>query len=173
MMAVSHLYRSFRSIIHRTVGADILSFPSQASVTQYLNGMKWVLHANEYCYLASLPITERIEIFSRFWTLKEALLKGKGVGIADSSQPPGSFDFSAAQKEGGVWIAVVCRWICVSWVDKSRALAVAFEWTKPIQTISLIQSQPHFTLHVNSTSFSIIHFRPELNSILLFDKEVI
>ena len=172
-MAVSHLCCSFRSIIHRTVGADILSFPTPASVTQYLSRMKWILHANEYCYLASLPITKRIEIFSRFWTLKEAFLKGKGVGIADPSQPPGSFDFSAAQKEGCIWVTAVCRWVCVSWVDGNRALAVAFEWTEPIQTLSFIQTQPHFTLHVNSTPFSIIHFRPEIHSILLFDKEVI
>ena len=173
MMAVSHLYHPFRSIIHRTIGADILSFPSPASVTQYLSGMKWILHANEYGYLASLPITERIEVFSRFWTLKEALLKGKGVGIADSSQPPGSFDFSAAQKEEGVWIAAVCRWICVSWVNGNRAFAIAFEWTEPIRALSLIQAQPHFTFHVNSTPICVIHFQLELHSILLLDKEVI
>lgn len=158
---------------HRTVGADILSFPSPASVLQYLNGMKWVLHSNEYRHLLSLPTAERIQVFSRYWTLKEAILKGKGVGIADSSQPPGSFDFSSAQKERDLWIAAVGQWVCVSWIEDNRALAIAVEWMEPIQTLSLIQIHPRVTLHVNSTPVRIIRSSPELHSILLLNKEVI
>lgn len=142
-------------------------------MVQYLSGMKWVLHTNEYRYLASLPITERSQVFSRFWTLKEALLKGKGVGIADPSQPPASFDFSSVQKEQDIWVTAADQWVCMSWIEEDRALAVAFQWMEPIQALSLFQTPPQFVVYVNSTPIHINQSSPELHSILLLNKEVI
>ena len=91
--------------------------------------MRSALHPNEYKTLCSLNPQQQMITFSLYWTLKEALLKGKGVGIADPKQPMNILDFSSIQPKRNHWIMVMDSWVFVSWIYRdSYIISIAVEW---------------------------------------------
>ena len=108
----------------------------------YLNSIASAFHPNEKKYLQqSIPPSNcigsdwRLVYSTRLWTMKEALLKCKGVGIGDPSQPLHQVDFSTSGKMNDDTF-VVCamdRWVCCSWYqEKLTSVAVAIEYPQKI-----------------------------------------
>ena len=119
--------------------------------------MRSVLHPNEYRRLNSLAPQQQMIYFSLFWTLKEALLKGKGVGIADPAQPTSSFDFSSITPKLSYWMAVIDSWILLAWIYKdSFAVSVAVEWDSAIDHADLIEINKQLYIQVNDSQIRLI-----------------
>jgi 4'-phosphopantetheinyl transferase len=64
------------------VGVDI----EQIRPTQFLQLAQRFFHTHEYHYLTSLSPEKQLTTFFRFWTAKEAYLKGTGEGLAGFQQ---------------------------------------------------------------------------------------
>ena len=119
--------------------------------------MRSALHPNEYRILNSLSPQQQMIYFSLFWTLKEALLKGKGVGIADPAQPTSSFDFSSITPKLSYWVAVMNSWILLAWIHKdSFAVSVAVEWDSVIDHADLIEIDKQLYIQVNESQIRLI-----------------
>lgn len=64
------------------IGIDL----EQIRPTQVLQLAQRFFHPREHQFLTSLPIEEQLTTFFRFWTAKEAYLKGTGEGLAGLQQ---------------------------------------------------------------------------------------
>ena len=87
----------------RLVGIDVIGWnpalPSQ-QVRSFLSTMRPYCHINEYRFIQSFADPSiQLRTFHLFWSLKEALLKAIGCGIADPARPLSQYDFSRCRKE--------------------------------------------------------------------------
>lgn len=118
--------------------------------------MRSVLHPNEYKTLCSLNPQQQMITFSLYWTLKEALLKGKGVGIADPKQPMNILDFSSIQPKRNHWIMVMDSWVFVSWIYRdSYVISIAVEWDSAVDHADLIEIDKQLYIQVNESQIRV------------------
>lgn len=115
----------------RLVGIDVIGWnpalPSQ-QVRSFLSTMKPYCHINEYRFIQCFADPAiQLRTFHLFWSLKEALLKAIGCGIADPARPLSQYDFSRCRKEGRYWLCnVEPSWVCFAWIEAEHTiLAVA------------------------------------------------
>ena len=118
--------------------------------------MRSALHPNEYKTLCSLNPQQQMITFSLYWTLKEALLKGKGVGIADPKQPMNILDFSSIQPKRNHWIMVMDSWVFVSWIYRdSYIISIAVEWDSAVDHADLIEIDKQLYIKVNESQIRV------------------
>ena len=118
--------------------------------------MRSALHPNEYKTLCSLNPQQQMITFSLYWTLKEALLKGKGVGIADPKQPMNILDFSSIQPKRNHWIMVMDSWVFVSWIYRdSYVISIAVEWDSAVDHADLIEIDKQLYIQVNESQIRV------------------
>ena len=86
--------RGLIALAHRPVGVDIEFLGRRADLDLVAKG---VLTAAERAALEQREGAERVGLFYRLWTCKEALIKAKGTGF---STPPQSFAVPTALIEG-------------------------------------------------------------------------
>lgn len=95
------------SVSHQPVGVDVENL---ARSTDLLAVAARFFHPRETALLNATPPGEQPDLFYRWWTAKEALLKAWGVGLGHEGEPP---DFSAwpgdraaelRERDGSRWL---------------------------------------------------------------------
>ena len=137
---------------------------STSRIPFYLNSLASTFHPNERKYFQqAIPPANsygsdwRLVYTTRLWTMKEALLKCKGVGIGDPSQPLHLFDFShqVEMNDDSPVVRAIDRWICLSWFqDKQTSVAIAIEYPQQVMELKFIRIADwdeliRYELHVN------------------------
>lgn len=90
----------------RKIGVDVEQIRQDLEVNEIAERF---FSTSERLYLASLPLSQRFDAFFRFWTRKEALLKGTGEGLSVTLDSFSVFskhdaDFCRLQTDGTQWL---------------------------------------------------------------------
>lgn len=93
----------------------------------FLSMMKSYCSVDEYRFIQTFSdVTAQLRVFHLFWSLKEALLKAIGCGIADPNRPLSRYDFSRCRRQGKYWLfPYEGKWMCIAWmVDEYTIVSV-------------------------------------------------
>ena len=84
----------------------------------FLTMMKSYCSVDEYWLIQNLSdVAAQMRAFHLFWSLKEALLKAIGCGIADPNRPLSHYNFAQCKKQGKYWMLPYDdKWMCIAWM---------------------------------------------------------